>query len=91
MRRLKSDTRGLGMGIIGFFAILIVAALLFTLFNPAASEVFSMVSSQTNNAEAQAAIDRREQIWSLMLYFCVFLAGLFLLARAVFESRGPGV
>lgn len=77
------------MGIIGFIAILVVAALLYTMMEPAA-EIFSMSLSQTSNQQATDAINLREQIFTNMLFYVLFLAGVFIIARAVFESRRPG-
>lgn len=91
-KRLPSTgkDRGLANGIVGFVAIIIVAAILYTLLGAPADVIFSTASSQTDSAQAQSVIDERRQIWTLVLYFALFLASLFILARAVFESRRPG-
>lgn len=83
------DNRALATGIIGFIAILIVFALLYTILNAGFTDTITFVSADTSNTQAQAAIDERAKIWSLMPVFGVFLGSLFLLARAAFESRGP--
>lgn len=89
-RPFAADDRGLGLAIVGFIAALVIAALLFTLLDPAADQLFDMASSQTSATEAQDAIDRREQIWNGLLFFFIVLAGLFLIARSIVESRRPG-
>lgn len=87
---LRRDDRGLATGVIAFVAVIVVSALLYTLFEPAAQGVFNMSSSQADSTQAQNAIDRREQIFSLMLYFCLFLGSVMFIARAVVESRRAG-
>lgn len=89
-RPFAADDRGLGLAIVGFIAALVIAALLFTLLDPAADQLFDMASSQTSATEAQDAIDRREQIWNNILFYALFLAALYIIARSVFESRRPG-
>lgn len=86
----RSDERGLAMGIVSFFAMLTIAALLFTLFNPAMTEVFSMTSSQAQTSAGQEQIDLAEQIWNAVLFFMLFLSLLFIVARSVFESKRSG-
>jgi hypothetical protein len=49
--------------------------------------VFAAGSAQASSQQAQDAITLREQIWNSILYFVMFLAGVFILSRAVFESR----
>lgn len=82
--------RGLASGLLGFAAIIIIVALLFTLFDPAVTDLISMTSDQTSNSEAQAVIDERAAIWENVLFYGLFLAGLFIIAKAVVESRRPG-
>lgn len=86
---MHSDERGLATGLLGFAAMLVVAALVYTLLDPAAVSLFDMASGQTSNARAQDAIALRRQIWDAVLYFVLFLASVFIIARAVLESRGP--
>lgn len=83
----SDDDRALASGIIGFIAIIVIAALLFTLMNPAAGGMFDTTSDTTDDATAQDVIDEREQIWKLILFYPLLLAGVFVIARAVFESR----
>lgn len=82
--------RALANGLLAFVAILVTAALLYTLLDPAVSDLDTMLSGQTSNSNAQDVIDERTEIWDLFLYYAVFLAGLMLIARSVFESRRPG-
>lgn len=90
MPRLSDDDRGLATGLAGFVAILIIAALMFTLLNPAATNVFDDADSFTTDSEAQNVVDERRAIWSNILFAVLLIAALFLLGRAVFESRRPG-
>jgi hypothetical protein len=87
--KFQQDTRGLGLGILGFVAIIVIGALLYTLLDPAAVEIFSSASSQTSDSRAQTAINRRETIWNLLLYATAFLGILYIIARSLFESRSP--
>ncbi len=87
---LAKDDRGLATGIIGFIAIIVIAALLYTLMDPAAGDIFSMTLTQADSAQAKNAIELRQKIWNATLYFALFLALVYILARAVFESRSPG-
>lgn len=84
-----ADTRGLANGIIGFVVIIVTVALLYTLMDPAFTGVIDAVSTQTTDPEAQAAVNQSATIWGYMPIFGMFLAGLFVLARATFESGGP--
>lgn len=86
---LRGDERGLGVGFVLFFAALAIGALLFVMFNPVMTSVNDQVSDQTDDPDAQATIDERQQIWDALLYWVVFVAGVFVIARAVFEGRGP--
>lgn len=83
-----SADRALGLGVIGFIAILVASALLFTLFDPAASQILADSSSIAENSKATDHIDTLDTIWSLFLFYSMFVAGLFIIARSVFESRG---
>lgn len=87
---LRTADRGLAIGIVSFIAALVLLALVYTLLNPAADQLFSMTSSQASSQQATDAIARRRKIWENILFYGVFLCGLFILARAVFESRRPG-
>lgn len=84
------DNRGLAIGILGMMAIIVIAALLYTLFDPAVTDVISMTSGQTTTSEAQGYIDTRETIWQSLLFYPVVLAAAFIIARAFLESRRPG-
>jgi hypothetical protein len=87
---MRRDQRGLATGLLGLAAILVVAALLYTLTDPAAVKIFELASDTTTNQQAQDAIDQRERIWNLVLYAILFIASVYIIARAVFESRRPG-
>lgn len=82
--------RGLAIGFVAFFAILVISAVLYTLFDPAIGQLVTSASDQASHSTAQDQIDLAEQIWGLVLFFAVFLAFLFVIARAVFEQRRVG-
>lgn len=79
--------RGLAVGVLSFIAIIVVAALLFTLMDPALVEIFDMSSSQADSQTAQDVIDLRQQIWGAILFFALFLGIVSLIAQSVYESR----
>lgn len=81
--------RGLAVGLMAFVAILVIAALMYTLLDPAATQMFELSGSAAKSATANDAIDRRKQIWDLLLFYPLLFAGLMLLARSLFESRRP--
>jgi hypothetical protein len=83
---LRGDRRALGLGTLGFFAILTVSALLFILMNPALTDIFAMVLGQTNNQQATDVIEMQRTIWGLILFFPLLLAAIFIIARSVREA-----
>jgi len=88
MRRQIRD-RGIALGIAEFFAMLLVAGVIFIALNQGAIDINTAASGYTADTAAQNHIDLMNQIWGLVLFFAVFLAGMFIIARATFESRGP--
>lgn len=86
----RDDARALGIGILVFAAILIVSALLWIVIDPALSQAEQISSNTTDDQNASKAIEERKTIWDNILIYALFIAGVFILARAVFESkRGP--
>lgn len=83
------DDRALASGVILFAAILVVAGLLFIALNTPTTDVINTASNYTDDTAAQDHIDLMETIWGGVLVFAAGLAALFLIARAVLESRGP--
>lgn len=86
---MRADTRGLANGIIGFVAVIVVVALLYTLMTPAFTGVTDSMSDHTTDADAQGQIDQANRIWTAMPLVGLFLAALLVLGRATFESGGP--
>lgn len=84
------DDRGLASGLLGFVAIVIIIALLYTLLNPAVVGIHDQAISTTSNSQAQDVINERFTIWGYILFFGLFLAAVYIISRAVFESRRPG-
>jgi len=87
--RFHDDERGLAVAIVGFFAMIIIAALLYTLFGEAMTELFAMTSGQAQTTHGTDQINLAETIWNNMLFYALAVAVIFLIARAVVESRGP--
>lgn len=80
------NERGQATGILTFALILGVAALLWGLLDPAATQIFESSLSTTSNQQAQAVINERATIWDNILFFIVAFAGVFLISRSVFQS-----
>jgi hypothetical protein len=86
---MKMDQRGLASGVIGFVAMLVVGALMFILLQPAMNEVAAISLNQAKSQTAIDVINERELIFNSILYYVLFVSVLFIIARAVFESRRP--
>jgi hypothetical protein len=85
-RGLPADTRGLAVGVIGFVAMIVIAALMYIMFEPAVGEMLGMSLDQASNQDVKDAINLRQQIFGGMLFFALFLSGVYLIARAVREG-----
>lgn len=91
MLRLGGRDRALASGVIVFIMMIVVAGLLFIVLNAAVTDLNSAASGYTDDADAQNHIDLLvNQVWLGVLVFALFLATLFIVARAVLESRRPG-
>lgn len=88
MKRFADD-RALASGVLIFIAILVVGALFFIAINEPATDIINTASGYTTDSDAQDHIDLLETIWNGILVFVAFLAGLFIIARAVVEGRRP--
>lgn len=89
---LRNDDRGLALGIVVFFAMLIVFALLYALASPAMSEVLGFSSEQAAQAPdgADQQVGMAETIWNRLPFVALFLATIFIISRAVREGAvGP--
>lgn len=84
------DERAQAHGIIVFFAMLLTGALLYTLFQPAVNGLLDAMVQQSSSQQATDVINERREIWGLILFYVVFVSGLFLIARSVLQSRSPG-
>lgn len=67
--------------------ILITGALLWAIFNPAASKIFSMVRSKSTTSAAADHIDIVEAVWTNMAFFVLFAGLMYILARAYYEAE----
>lgn len=84
------DNRGLALGIVKFVAVIVIGVLLYTLFEPAASEIFSTTTSQADTSSTTDQIGLAESIFSAMLFYVMFLGAIYLVVRSVFEQSRPG-
>jgi len=82
--------RGLAVPLSIFAAMFVLAALMFILLDPAMGPLFDQTSAAAETSAGQAEIDQAQQIWGLNLFYFAFLPVLWLIARAVRESRRPG-
>jgi len=85
---LRNDNRALAVPLIAFVAMLAVGALLFILFDAALAEMFAATTSQADTAHGTDQINQAEVIWNNILYFVAFVSVLFIITRAIVESRG---
>lgn len=88
--RVRVDRRGLAGPILGLVAILVICAFLYTLFDPAVTQIIQATSDQTANQQAQDAIDQREAIWNNILFVPLALGMLYIISRGILEQRRPG-
>lgn len=84
------DDRAQAHGILVFFVMVITGALLFTLFQPAVDTLTELLLAQASHQEAKDAIHLRATIFGYILVYVIFVAGLFVIARSVLQSRSPG-
>lgn len=89
MTSCKED-RALAIGIVGFIAMVAIAAILYTLFDPAVSQLTTTTLDATNNQDATDVINERNTIWGLFLFYALFLSAVWVIARAVRESNRSG-
>lgn len=88
-RTLRDDDRALGLGIVIFFAILVVGALMWIVLQPAVNELESLLLVQSDSVQSQDVIEERALIFGNILFYVIFAGALFLISRATFEARGP--
>lgn len=83
---LRGDERGLAMGIVVFFAMLVVGALLYIIMDTAFVEIFAFGANQATSPGAIQQVQMSQTIWGGVPYVIVLIAMLFLLMRAVNEG-----
>lgn len=84
------DERGLALGLVSFFGIIIVGALLFMLMDASVVDVVSISSDQAETTGGADQIGLAETIWNNMLFYVLFVAAMFIVARAVVEGERVG-
>jgi len=89
-RRLRDDRRAIATALIVFIGILTLSAIFYAFLNPVLDGSKAAMDNQTTSQQSQDVLDARFDVWEYLLFYSLFLAGIALLARAVFESRGPG-
>lgn len=88
--KLRNDERGLALALVKFVFILVIGAMLFVLFDAAASQLFTSTLDQTSNSVATTEINNAKGVWGLILFVVVLFAGLYLVMKAVNEQRIGG-
>lgn len=82
----RDDDRGLALGIVVFFAMIIIGALMFIMMDTAMIDVFGFATADAPSQGAQDQITLAQNIWNGILYAVVFISMIFLVARAVNEG-----
>lgn len=82
----RDDDRGLALGLVTFFAMLVVGGLLFIVMNDAMVDVFDITSSQSSQPGSQDQINAGKAVWDNIMYYVLFIGALFLVARAIREG-----
>lgn len=83
---LRDDDRGLALGIVVFIAMLVIGALLYMMMDTAMVDIFAFGFDQATSPGATQQVQLAQTIWQSLLYAVVFIATLFLIARAVNEG-----
>ena len=86
---LRNDERGLALGVVVFFAMIIVAALLYIAFNTAWVDVVGVMEGQATSEGATDQINEAKAIWNNIMYVPLLFGLVFLIARAVREGSVP--
>lgn len=84
---MTHEDRGLAVGILGFIAIIIIGAVFYTVMNDGMTQVFSVLDTATTDSDAASKQTLLETIWGAVLWYVLLVAGVFVVARSVFESR----
>lgn len=84
--RFRDDERGLALGLVTFIAMLVIGGLLFIVMNDAMVDVFDITSSQASQSGSQDQINSAKGIWDNIMFYVLFIASLFLIARAIREG-----
>lgn len=87
----RSARAPLAFGFVAAVLMLITGALLYALFSPAANDVLSITGSLTTNQAATRHQNMMQMIWNNLAYYVLFIAMLFVVAKAYFESSGGRV
>jgi len=77
----------LGVGIIVFFAMIVAGVLIWTLLNEPVTTTLAFGTDYSTSSTADTYLGYLTSVWGYLLYFVLFIAGVFLLGRAVFEGR----
>lgn len=83
---LRDDDRGLALGIVIFFVMLIIAAVLFIALDTAWVEIVGHVEPRADHQGATEQINMAQSIWNNIMFVPIFFAVLFIIARAVNEG-----
>lgn len=84
---MRHDQRAQASGLIVFFLILGISALLWGILDFGLGKIFTSTLAQTNSQQATGVIETRQAIWSNLLFFILAFGGVTLIARSVVQSR----
>lgn len=86
MNAQRSNAR-LAVGIIVFFAMIAIGALLWAILNAALTPVLDFGTGYSTSATADQYLGILTSVWGYALFFVLFIAGFALVGRAVVEGR----
>lgn len=77
----------LGFGYIAALLILIAGALYVIMLDPAAQKIIAISNNQSASPAAQTHVDYITAVWNNLPYVIMFVALVYIVARAYFESE----
>jgi uncharacterized membrane protein YjgN (DUF898 family) len=86
-QRVDRARAHLAQRLLAFFAMIAIGGLLYSLFNGVLENSLAYGQNMTDNTTATNKMVTIGQIWDGLPYFILFLAGVMLLAAAVYESN----
>jgi len=69
------------------FVLILAVGVIWGLLDVGMGQIFTATLGQTSSQEATDVINQRQAIWDNLPFFLIAFAGIFLLARAAFQSQ----